>query len=232
MCYYTSQHKEIKDIKEAFNLPVKNEELYQQAYQLNGFDKPFLPVISSADSKSIDMYRWMLLPSWVKEENSFKANTLNARSEELFDKPSYRNSWNKRCLVICTGFFEPHYPEGSKKSQSFYIKPRETEFFTLGGIWSKWKDLYTFSIVMVEASPLLAEIHNEKKRMPLILEGNKAEAWLLPDLTKPEMTDLMKPYQHDEKLEAYRVLDGVTNSRLNTNVPQVVEPFRESPTLF
>src|SRR5690606_8054921 len=128
--------------------------------------------------KSIDMYRWMLLPSWGKEESSVKANTLNARSEELFDKPSYRNSWNKRCLVICTGCFEPHYPEGSKNSQSFYIKPKEAEFFTLGGIWSKWNDLYTFSIVMVEASPLLAEVHNEKKRMPLILEGDYAEAWL------------------------------------------------------
>lgn len=118
MCYYTSQHKEIKDLKKAFNLPVKNEELYQQAYQLNGFNKPYLPVIRYGDSKAIDMYRWMLLPFWVKDEKSFKANTLNARSEELFDKPSYRNSWRKRCLVICTGFFEPHYPKGSKKSQS------------------------------------------------------------------------------------------------------------------
>lgn len=55
---------------------------------------------------------------------------------------------------------------------------------------------------MVEANPLLAEIHNEKKRMPLILEVNNAEAWILPDLTKPEMTDLMKPYPHDDKLIA------------------------------
>ncbi|HLU88966.1 MAG TPA: SOS response-associated peptidase [Cyclobacteriaceae bacterium] len=226
MCYYTSQHKEIKEIKAAFNLPVKNEALFEQAYQLNGFAKPYLPVISTGDSKAIDMYRWGLVPFWVKDESTFKANTLNARSEELFDKPSYRNSWDKRCLVICTGFFEPHYPEGSKKSQSFYIKPREAEFFTLGGIWSKWKDIYTFSIVMVEANPLLAEIHNDKKRMPLILEGEQAEAWLLPDLTKPEMTDLMKPYPHEEKLIAYRVLDGVTNSRIDTNVPEVIEPFK------
>jgi putative SOS response-associated peptidase YedK len=212
-------------IKKVFNLTVKNEELFQQAYQLNGFTKPYLPVISNSDSKAIDMYRWGLLPFWVKDESSFKANTLNARSEELFDKPSYRQAWSNRCLVICTGFFEPHYPEGSKKSQSFYIRPKEGEFFTLGGIWSKWKDLYTFSIVMVEASPLLAEIHNEKKRMPLVLEGERAAAWVLPDLTKPEMTDLMRPYEHDNKLTTYRVMDGVTNSRLDTNVPEVLEPL-------
>lgn len=232
MCYHTSQHKSIKEIQSTFNLPVRNEELFQQAYQLNGFNKPYLPVISNSDGKAIDMFRWGLLPFWVKDEKGFKANTLNARSEELFDKPSYRNSWSKRCLVMCTGFFEPHYPKGAKKSQSYYIKPKKAEFFTLGGIWSKWGDIYTFSVVMVEASPLLAEIHSEKKRMPLILEGDKAEAWVLPDLTKPEMTDLMKTYGHDEKLTAYRVLDGVTNSRINTNVPEVIEPLKENPSLF
>ncbi|MEX2595214.1 MAG: SOS response-associated peptidase family protein [Anditalea sp.] len=96
--------------------------------------------------------------------------------------------------MICTGLFTPHYPKGSKKSQSYYIKPKGAEFITLGGIWSKWKDLYTFSIVMVEASPLLPEILNEKKRMPLILDGDQAKAWVLPDLAKPEMTDL--PWLH------------------------------------
>ena len=61
--------------------------------------------------------------------------------------------------------------------------------------------------------------------MPLILERERAEAWVLPDLTKPEMTDLMKPYEHDNKLTTYRVMDGVTNSRLDTNVPEVLEPL-------
>jgi len=131
MCYHTSQHKSIEKIQSTFNLPVRNEELFQQAYQLNGFNKPYLPVISNSDGKAIDMFRWGLLPFWVKDEKSFKANTLNARSEELFEKTSYRQAWSNRCLVICTGFFEPHYPEGSKKSQSFCIMPIEGEFFTL-----------------------------------------------------------------------------------------------------
>ncbi|MEX2336175.1 MAG: SOS response-associated peptidase family protein [Fulvivirga sp.] len=232
MCYHTSQHKDINTIKKAFSLPVRNEELFQQAYQLNGFNKPYLPVISNTGSNAIEMYRWGLLPFWVKDENTFKANTLKCPVRGTLHKTSYRNAWSKRCLVICTGFFEPHYPEGSKKSQSYYIKLNYSEFFSLGGIWSKWEDLYTFSIVMVEASPLLAEIHNEKKRMPLILEGDRAEAWALQDLTKPEMTDLMKTYGHDEKLTTYRVLDGVTNSRINTIVPEVIEPLRENPSLF
>src|SRR5690606_38422013 len=101
MCYHTSQHKSIKEIQHTFNLPVKNEELFHQAYQLNGYNKPYLPVISNGDSRAIDMYRWGLIPFWVEEESSFRANTRNAPSEELFDKPAYKHSWSKRCLVIC-----------------------------------------------------------------------------------------------------------------------------------
>ena len=40
MCYHTSQHKEI-NIFRSFNFRVKNKELFQQAYQLNGFTKPY-----------------------------------------------------------------------------------------------------------------------------------------------------------------------------------------------
>lgn len=127
--------------------------------------------------------------------------------------------------MICTGFFEPHHPEGQKKSQSYYIKSKTSEFITLGGIYSFWNPIPTFSIITVEASPLLAEIHNVRKRMPLILEGDAAEAWLMSDLTQEEMIDLMVPYSYDEKLESFRVMDGVTNTRLNTNFEEVLKPI-------
>ena len=71
---------------------------------------------------------------------------------------------------------------------------------------------------------MLAEIHNERKRMPLILDGDAADAWLLQDLAKEEMADFMVPYPHDDLLEGYRVMDGVTNTRLNTNVGEVLKP--------
>ncbi len=60
--------------------------------------------------------------------------------------------------------------------------------------------------------------------MPLVLDGDAAEAWLIQDLSREEMTDLMVPYPHDEKLESYRVMDGVTNTRVDTNVEEVLRP--------
>ncbi|ERM81378.1 hypothetical protein P872_09665 [Rhodonellum psychrophilum GCM71 = DSM 17998] len=224
MCYHVSEQLKLELIQERFSRQAINRELFEQAFYLSGFAQPYLPAISTHDPKVIDMYRWKLIPHWVKEESDWKANTLNAKGEELFEKGSYKNYWKNRCLLICTGFFEPHHPEGQKKSQSFYIKPKTSEFITLGGIYSVWNNIPTFSIITVPASPLLAEIHNERKRMPLILDGDAADAWLLQDLAKEEMADLMVPYPHDELLEGYRVMDGVTNTRLNTNVEEVLKP--------
>ncbi len=135
MCYHVSQHKPIEAIEEEFDRPVQQSELFEQGFHLNGFAQPYLPVISTDNKGAIDMYRWKLIPHWVKKEADWKANTLNAQGEELFEKGSYKNYWKNRCLVICTGFFEPHYVEGQKKSQSYYIRPKSSAFRTLGGIY-------------------------------------------------------------------------------------------------
>jgi len=99
-------------IKEVFQFPVKNERLFQQAFQLNGFAKPFLPVINSLDTLAIDFFRWQLIPTWIKDEKDLKADTLNARAEGIFESSTYKPYWHKRCLIICTGFFEPHQVKG------------------------------------------------------------------------------------------------------------------------
>ncbi|UCS92294.1 SOS response-associated peptidase [Echinicola marina] len=225
MCYHVSLNKDIKTVEKDFDKKVAEPDRFQSGYHLNGFAQPYLPVLSTHDKKAIHMYRWKLFPHWVKDESSWRANTLNAKGEELFEKGSYKAYWKNRCLVICNGFFEPHHPYGQKKAQSYYIRPKEGGYFTLGAIYSVWHDIPTFSIITVPANPLLEEIHNEKKRMPLVLDGDQAEAWLIEDLNKDEMTDLMVPYPNDSKMEGYRVMDGVTNSRLDTNVPEVLEPI-------
>lgn len=222
MCYHVSLNKDIKVVEKEFGKKVDAPELFQTGYHLNGFAQPYLPVLSTQDATSISMYRWKLLPHWLKSESDWKANTLNAKGEELFEKGAYKTYWQNRCLVICNGFFEPHHPSGQKKAQSYYVKPKAGGFFTLGAVYSVWKDIPTFSIITVAASPLLEEIHNEKKRMPLILDGDRADAWLLPDLSKTEMAGLMTPYPEDDRLEGFRVMDGVTNSRIDTNIPEVL----------
>ncbi|HYG84537.1 MAG TPA: SOS response-associated peptidase [Verrucomicrobiae bacterium] len=210
----------------SLQFPPEHRELYKSYYEVSGFNKPLLPVVSTEAPRELRMYRWSFLPGWVKDPATFKANTLNARAEELFEKPTYRSYWRNRCLLVTTGFFEPHEVDYRKQNESWHVRPKEGEIMYLGCVWSRWGDTNTFSIVTTEASPLMAHVHNGKNRMPLILDDEKAEAWLLPDLTKEEMAKLMETPQLDHTLEAYRVMDGVTNTRLDTNVPEVLVPLQ------
>lgn len=225
MCYHVSNHKDKQRIKKVFGVPFEQEDDFVPAYHINGFDQPLLPVLSNEDSTAVRLYRWRLLPSTVPDEASFTANTLNARGEEIFDKITYKDYWQNRCLVICTGFFEPHKALGGRHVHSYYIKPKREEFFTLGAIWSKWKGMGTCTIITVAASPLMEEVHNEGKRMPLMLSADAAQQWLRSELSQEAMKALMKQSSSDTELEAYRVMDGVFNARKDTNLPQVITPF-------
>ncbi|HSF54728.1 MAG TPA: hypothetical protein VLA71_13295 [Algoriphagus sp.] len=44
---------------------------------------------------------------------------------------------------------------------------------------------------------------------------------LIPDLSQSEMSVLMVTFPDDSKLEAFRVMDQVLNTRVDTNVPEV-----------
>ena len=60
----------------------------------------------------------------------------------------------------------------------------------------------TFSIITTDTNPLTDYIHNSKHRMPAILSLEDEEKWLNPDLSKTEISSLLKPY--DAKLmDAY-----------------------------
>lgn len=177
MCYHVSSSLASDQLMTILNKKVVlHAENYTPGHHFHGFSKPYLPVVSTLNPEALDFFRWMLVPGWVKDEKKFKANTLNATCEDLFEKPSYRSYWKNRCLIAVSGFFEPHQVPGLKSSQTYYVRPKQGELLTLGGIFSFWNKIPTFSIITVPASPLLEEVHNMKKRMPLILEGESAEA--------------------------------------------------------
>lgn len=128
-------------------------------------------------------------------------NTLNAIGEEMLEKVSYKQAaLRRRCLVLSSGFYEwRHFtPPGSKKDQAYpyHITLPDQEYFFMGGIWQPWTDqetgemMETFAIVTTAANDLMSEVHNRKKRMPLILDEDHAEAWIREDLPEAEIRGL------------------------------------------
>jgi len=190
-------------------------------YHVSGFERPYLPVTLNTKIDEIVPARWKLLPFWVKteEEAAKYANTLNAKGEEVFEKASYKNVIGKyRGLLYVNGFFEPHATDGKKNDESYFIQDPTSPIFTIGVVWSPWRDYNTFSVITTEANPLMAEIHNVGRRMPLIIPEDMRHNWLLAE-GRGEIESLMVPYEGE--LKAHRTFRVTSARGINTNRPDI-----------
>jgi putative SOS response-associated peptidase YedK len=145
--------------------------------------------------KVVNTMTWGLVPSWSKDKTR-SASMINARSETLTEKPSFRNLLTKyRCVIPIQGFYEWQVlPSEIKKpkKQAHYISRSDGQIMTLAGLWTTWKDadnslLQTCTIITIEATNKLSEIHH---RMPVILEREALNEWLSVDSPMP--TNLLR----------------------------------------
>ncbi len=236
MCFHNSLSKKAQEVANRFN--AQSEINFEPIFYASGFSYPLWPLITSEEPDKLRMYRWGLIPHWVKEESQAKeirTMTLNAKSETVFEKPSFKFSIRKkRCLIPSTGFFE--WQDFNKKKYPYFIRLKEMEIFAFAGIYTSWTDktsgeiVHTFSILTTEANPLMASIHNMKKRMPVILEKEKEKKWLNDDLTDEQIKSFF-PAIDDRMMQAYTISKRITSRTMNPNVPEVNEAF-EYPELI
>lgn len=231
MCYNIAVASK-KEIKDLLGLGIEVNASEKEIHTVSGFTSPKIPVLTTGDPKQVQLFNWGLIPKWSKDEtqaNEMRLNTLNAKAETVFEKPSFRASIdNKRCLIFVNGFYE--WRDFNKKKYPYYIHLRDQDTFALGGIYESWVNketgeiIDTCSIITTEANPLMAVIHNSKKRMPLIFEKERMFDWVKKDISKDEINSLMKPL--DEKLmEAHTISKLITNRTLDPNVPEVKKEF-------
>lgn len=188
-------------------------------YHASGFSHPNLIVFTNDEPYRPNLYRWGLIPWWVKDAKTavtMSNQTLNARGETIFDKPAYREAARKRrCIIPLDGFYEHH--NHNKKTYPFHIKLRNDEPMLVAGLWERWQingdvPRLTVSIVTCPANKLMSRIHNNPKaengpRMPVILHPEMANRWLRPvhdEQDKKLLQELIKPYD-DAGMEAYTV---------------------------
>lgn len=206
---------------------------YEPRWHADGFDMPFMPLTTSEAPRLVAPAMWKLIPQWVKtyEEAKKYANTLNAACEEIFEKASYKNYIKRqRALLWVDGFFEPHHSV-PKKTIPYYVYMQDGAPFSLGCVYSNWVNqetgevIVTFSIITTAANDLMSRVHNEKKRMPLIIEPEKRDAWLQAN-TEQQIRDLMHPL-HDGLLAAHPVSNLLYAKGKDTNIPEIIAPCGE-----
>ena len=129
--------------------------------------------------RELAMLYWGLVPSWAREK-AIGARMINARSETLAEKPSFRAAYRRRrCLVLADGWYE--WQRSGAVKQPYYIGFASGEPFGMAGLWESWRDpasgepLESCCIVTAPAAPELAFVHD---RMPVIIPAAEHAAWL------------------------------------------------------
>lgn len=175
-----------------------------------------IPVIKDSESRDVSMLRWGLVPHWAKDlSTGYKM--INARSETLQERPSFKNAFkNRRCLILADGFYEWQKPalKGAPKAP-FLFKLKNDHPFAFAGLWESWtspekNEIQTCTIITCEPNALLAKVHN---RMPVIFDRHNCWDWLA-DRQENDLSGLLKAYPA-EKMKGYPVGQWVNNSRVD-----------------
>lgn len=207
-------------------------------FHVSGYSHPKLLIYTNDDPYIPTVSTWGLVPFWVKN-NDLKLklwnNTLNARGETIFEKPSFRESAKrKRCILNIDGFYEHHHYNG--KIYPFYISNTNNLPLSIAGLWSEWVDretgeiLKTFTIVTKKGNDFMAKIHNNPKlkeaRMPLILLEDQEDIWLQTpgdDSTKESISNLIEINNNlDLKAHTVRKIRG---KEALGNVPEASQHY-------
>lgn len=193
-----------------------------------------VPVIRLVDDRLvIEEMQWGLVPSWSKDP-SIGSKMINARSETVTEKPSFRGLVQKhRCIIPMNGFYEWDRTDPKHKIP-FYVTRVDGHLMLAAGLWTRSPalgDEFTFTMITRESVEDLSHIHNR-----CLVEFNAAEAieWLAEPLAPLE---LFEPTRQP-RLATLRVSTRV-NSVMN-NDPSLIEadtteiPPKEHPqaTLF
>jgi putative SOS response-associated peptidase YedK len=222
MCFNIT-FSQMKDyIESRFGSSLDGIDVVQPIYHSSGFRLPDHLCILDSEPDRIQYIKWGLVPHWVKDEDhasKIRFQTLNARNETVFEKPSFRGPIERsRCMVLVDGFFE--FRDVNGKKFPYLIRLRSEKAFALAGIWDTWSDRKTFSIVTTEANPLMEMIHNTKKRMPVILSRKLERDWIDPEIDKESLKDLMVPYDEND-MKAHPVSRDLGKRDVDTDVPEI-----------
>ena len=149
-------------------------------------------VVRAADGgRNLSMLRWGLIPAWAKDP-AIGYRLINAHSETVAEKPSFRSAYRRRrCLIPADGFYE--WQRLGKIRQPWLFGLRDGAPFALAGLWERWTvpegaeltgslaelgpgdPVETCTILTTAANETVAPVHG---RMPVILPRDACDTWL------------------------------------------------------
>ena len=210
MCGRFTQRQPVAKLKKEFGV----EEVPEVEARYNiAPTQSILGVRQTLDSREMSFLKWGLIPSWAKD-SSIGAKLINARSETVTEKPSFREAFKRRrCIIPADGFYEWQRTEGRK--QPFFFHMHDDRPFGFAGLWDRWQSpegevIESCTILTTEANEVLMPVHD---RMPMILHPETYELWLDDDLRKVSLREeLLRPFPARE-MASYPISTSINSPR-------------------
>lgn len=156
-----------------------------------------MAVITQNGLRIISEMQWGLLPHWARDKKA-GAGMINARAENLLEKPSFKGLVKeKRCLIPADGFYEWKSVPGQKKKQPYFICLQQNMLFAFAGLWTSRKDadtgeqIKTCAIITTVSNQLIRRIHD---RMPAIIGPGQYSAWLDRHASVQFVLSFLRPF--------------------------------------
>lgn len=185
--------------------------------------------------RSLAFARWGLVPAWSRDPASGPP-LINARSETVREKPSFRDAFrNGRRLIPADGFYE--WSGKGKDKQAWLARPPGTVAFA--GLSARWRGpdgrvIDSMAILTAEAGGPLADIHH---RTPVVVAPADFDLWLAGDadaaatLTRPPPEDLFTLHPVDNRVGDVRQDDAGLAAPIDPRPPEN-EPGAGQMSLF
>jgi putative SOS response-associated peptidase YedK len=183
-----------------------------------------IPIVRLNEGKrQFALVRWGLIPSWVKDPKAFSL-VLQARSDSVLDKPSFRNAMKRRrCLIPADGFYE--WNEAKTPRRPYLVRPKHGGPIAFAGLWETWmgpngEEMETAAIITTDANKTLHAIHH---RMPVVVAPDAFDFWLdCANVDAMTAAALLVPAP-ESLFEAYEISTAV--NRVANDTPAILEPL-------
>ena len=219
MCGRFTLFTNIEEIIDRFDIQAAFNDEYHSSYNVAPTHS-VLSVINDGTKNRLGYLRWGLIPSWAKDEK-IGYKMINARSETITEKVSFKNAYkNKRCLILADSFYE--WKKTPERKIPMRIKLKNNAPFGMAGLWESWKSpngmIYSCTVITTTPNELMTSIHD---RMPVILRPEDEEIWLDSSIHDTEyLKQFLKPID-SQHMEAFEVSSNVNSPK--NNAPHLIE---------
>ena len=185
-----------------------------------------------ASGRRMRVMQWGLVPAWA-DDTSGAARLINARSETVSEKPSFRSAFRRRrCIIPVDGFYEWTTVPGAMRKQPMFIHHARGELLAFAALYEFWRSpgsaqdepgLFSTCILTCEANAAISAVHD---RMPVILSRDDWSTWMSAETDTDRLHALMVPAP-EQLLRMHPVSTEVNSSRNHGS--HLIEPIEPMP---